>query len=71
MRRIEKILAQCRADIAAGRYVVESARQHLERLQALFPMVESRRLVRKSAPQEAPASTATAKKKVGRRSPPA
>lgn len=36
MRRIERLLAQSQADIAAGRYLIESAQQHLERVEAML-----------------------------------
>ncbi len=36
MTRVAKILAQSQADIAAGRYMVESAQQHMERLEVML-----------------------------------
>jgi hypothetical protein len=38
---IEAALAQCRADVAAGRFIVESAQAHAARLDALLAAGEA------------------------------
>ena len=49
---LDAALAQSRADVAAGRYVVESAAQHVARMEALTPE-EPKPAARKAARRSA------------------
>lgn len=67
---LDAALAQSQADVAAGRYVVESAQQHMARLDALLAAdaVPSKGAV-KPARAKAPAGKAAPAKPAGRRRP--
>jgi hypothetical protein len=56
---LDAALAQSQADLAAGRYVTESAQQHMARMEALVP----------AAPAEAPRKRTGAARKKTRSSP--
>ena len=68
MRRIERLLAQSQADIAAGRYVIESAQQHLERVEAMLAADGAGVPAKKALLGKVPLKK-TATRKVVRRSP--
>ena len=55
---LDAALAQSQADIAAGRYVVESAQQHMERVEAMLAAdgaaVPAKKAVTKKAARRAP-----------------
>jgi hypothetical protein len=61
---LDAALAQSQADVAAGRYVIESAQQHMARLDALLAADAPRERDPKRATSKAPAAPkpATAKK---------
>ncbi len=62
---LEAALAESRADIAAGRFVVESADQHVARLQASIAAesVVAAKAVTKAAASQLPSKPATAAKR--------
>ena len=64
---LDAALAQSQADVAAGRYVVESAQQHMARLDALLAADAPRERDPKRATSKAPAApTLATAKKAGR-----
>ena len=68
MRCVERLLAQSQADIAAGRYVIESAKQHLERVQAMLAADGAGVPAKKALLEKVPLKK-TATRKAVRRSP--
>lgn len=63
---LDAALAQSQADVAAGRYVVESAQQHMARLEALLADTVPRKGAGKPARAKAPAGKAAPARKTGR-----
>jgi hypothetical protein len=59
---LDAALAQSQADVAAGRYVIESAQQHMARLEAL--------LAADAVPATSAAKSARARKPAGKAAPP-
>ena len=60
---LDAALAQSQADVAAGRYVVESAQQHMARLEALLAAdAPAEPDPKRAAAKAPPAKPATAKK---------
>ena len=66
---LDAALAQSQADIAAGRYVVESAQQHMERVEAVLACEGAGMPARKDVLPRKGAVKRTAPKKAARRSP--
>ena len=67
---LDAALAQSQADVAAGRYVVETAQAHMARLDALLAAEAApRKGAVKSARAKAPARKAVPAKKAGRQRP--
>ena len=67
---LDAALAQSQADVAAGRYVVESAQQHVARLEALLAAGEEvARAAVKPTRARSPDKRAVTGKKAGRRRP--
>lgn len=67
---LDAALAQSQADVAAGRYVVESAQQHMARLDALLAAdAVPRSAAGKPARAKAPTRKAAPAKPAGRRRP--
>lgn len=66
---LDAALAQSQADVAAGRYVVESAQQHVARLDALLAAdaLPSEGNLKPARPKAPAAKPATARKAVQRR----
>lgn len=56
---LDAALAQSRADVAAGRFVVESAQQHMDRLKALLGAGGAGPAAREPALKKPPAKKAT------------
>lgn len=65
---LDAVLAQSQADIAAGRFVVESAQQHMERVEALLAADGEGAPAMKAVPSKVSAKK-TATRKAARRSP--
>lgn len=59
---LDAALAQSRADVAAGRFVMESAQQHMDRLEALLAAEGTGAPARKPAPKRAAAKKAAPRK---------
>ena len=66
---LDAALAQSQADIAAGRYVVESAQQHMERVEAMLAGEGAGVPAKKDVLARKEAVKRTAPKKAARRSP--
>ena len=67
---LDAALAQSQADVAAGRYVAESAQQHMARLEALLAAdAVPRKGAVRPARAKAPARKAAPAKKAGRQRP--
>ena len=65
---LDAALAQSHADIAAGRYVVESAQQHMERVEAMLDVDGAGTPAKKAMLRKVPAKK-TATRKAAQRSP--
>jgi len=63
---LDAALAQSRADVAAGRFVTESAQRHMERVEALLASDGTGAAVTKPARKKAPAKQAASRKAVRR-----
>ena len=63
---LDAALAQSRVDVAAGRFLSESAQQHMERLEALLATDGAGAAVKKPALKKAPAKQAPSRKAVRR-----
>ena len=66
---LDAALAQSQADVAAGRYLVESAQQHMERMEALLAAGAEGGTPAKAAKVKAAAAKSPARKKKAGRSP--
>lgn len=63
---LDAALAQSHADVVAGRFVVESAQQHMDRLEALLGPGGARASAKKQAVRKVTAKMATPRKSVRR-----
>lgn len=63
---LDAALAQTRADLAAGRFVTESAQQHMERLEALLTPGGAGAAVKKPQLKKAPAKQVASRNTVRR-----
>ena len=59
---LDAALAQSQADVAAGRFVTESAQQHMERLDALLGVTGASPASKKAAPKKSLAKKAAPQK---------
>lgn len=67
---LDAALAQSQADVAAGRYVIESAQQHMDRLEALLAADKvPYKVAVKPARSKVPARKSAPAKPAGRRRP--